>query len=144
MELELAPRLNLLTGDNGLGKSFLLTWPGGHWHGDGRNEVNPRLTSGYVAQPRSGKLASITYRVRSKKTLITHTSEYRRAEQPWIGKRGRPHSPGLVIYATPMVASRFWEIPRATIGRRAPKATTQRRSSRPSCSLSTRSGMASR
>lgn len=100
MELALAPRLNLLTGDNGLGKSFLLDvawwslarrWP---------HDVNPRLTSGYAAQPRSGKkTASITYRVRSKKTVITHTSEYRREEQSWVGKRGRPHSPGLVIYA---------------------------------------------
>jgi predicted ATPase len=100
MELELAPRLNLLTGDNGLGKSFLLDvawwalarqWP---------HDVNPRLTSGYRAQPRSGKKsATISYRVRSKQTVISHTSEYRREEQAWVGKRGRPHSPGLVIYA---------------------------------------------
>jgi predicted ATPase len=100
MELDFAPRLNLLTGDNGLGKSFLLDvawwalarrWP---------QDVNPRLMSGYRAQPRSRKkTASITYRVRSKKTVTSHTSEYRREEQTWVGKRGRPHSPGLVIYA---------------------------------------------
>jgi len=100
MELRLAPRLNLLTGDNGLGKSFLLDVA---WWALARrwaHDVNPRLTSGYMAQPRSGKkTASITYRVRSKKTVISHTSEYRRDEQTWVGKRGRPHSPGLVIYA---------------------------------------------
>ena len=55
MELRLAPRLNLLTGDNGLGKSFLLDVA---WWALARrwaHDVNPRLTSGYMAQPRSGK-----------------------------------------------------------------------------------------
>lgn len=51
MELNLAPRLNLVTGDNGLGKSFLLDvawwaltrkWP---------HDLNPRLMSGYQARP---------------------------------------------------------------------------------------------
>lgn len=51
LDLELAPRLNLLTGDNGLGKSFLLDvswyvlthwWPA---------EINPDLSSGLPAQP---------------------------------------------------------------------------------------------
>ena len=49
MVLDLQPRLNLITGDNGLGKSFLLDaawwaltrrWP---------RDLNPRLTSGYAA-----------------------------------------------------------------------------------------------
>ena len=51
MEMELAPRLNLITGDNGLGKSFLLDliwwaltrrWP---------QEVNPHMNAGYAARP---------------------------------------------------------------------------------------------
>ncbi len=55
MRLELAPRLNLITGDNGLGKSFLLDvawwaltcrWP---------HNLNPRLTSGYPARPSNPK-----------------------------------------------------------------------------------------
>jgi hypothetical protein len=50
MRMELAPRLNLITGDNGLGKSFLLDvawwaltrrWP---------IELNRKMTSGYVAR----------------------------------------------------------------------------------------------
>ena len=49
MELEFGKRLNLLTGDNGLGKSFLLDiawwaltrrWPA---------EINPKLTAGKKA-----------------------------------------------------------------------------------------------
>ncbi len=56
LDLELAPRLNLLTGDNGLGKSFLLdvawfaltkSWPA---------EINPDLSSGLQAQPFNRKL----------------------------------------------------------------------------------------
>ena len=51
MDTELAPRLNLITGDNGLGKSFLLDviwwaltrrWP---------QEVNPHMNAGYAARP---------------------------------------------------------------------------------------------
>ncbi|MBK8578270.1 MAG: AAA family ATPase [Candidatus Accumulibacter sp.] len=51
MDLEFGDRLNLITGDNGLGKSFLLDiawwamtrkWPA---------EINPRLTSGRKALP---------------------------------------------------------------------------------------------
>ena len=53
MELEFGRRLNLLTGDNGLGKSFLLDiawwamtrkWPA---------EINPKLTAGKKALPAS-------------------------------------------------------------------------------------------
>ncbi len=51
MRMDLAPRLNLITGDNGLGKSFLLDvawwaltrkWP---------QDLNANLTSGYAARP---------------------------------------------------------------------------------------------
>ncbi|HEX4417781.1 MAG TPA: ATP-binding protein [Kofleriaceae bacterium] len=100
MELALAPRLNLLTGDNGLGKSFLLDvawwaltrkWP---------RDVNPRLLSGYRARPHDiRKPARIKYRVESKSKPVEYESTYSKADRGWTGKRGRPHDPGLVIYA---------------------------------------------
>jgi hypothetical protein len=100
MEMELAPRLNLLTGDNGLGKSFLLDvawwaltrkWP---------HDINGRLTSGYRALPRNVRQsASIEFRVESKAGIVQYKSTYSREDQAWTGKRGRPHNPGLVIYA---------------------------------------------
>lgn len=100
MELELAPRLNLLTGDNGLGKSFLLDvawwaltrkWP---------RDVNDRLTSGYKALPRDVKVdASIKFRVETQAGDREYESTFDRAYQSWTGRRGRPHNPGLVIYA---------------------------------------------
>ena len=66
-ELELAyhPRMNLLTGDNGLGKTSLLdtAWWSltGHWPHD----VNPRLTVESPPRPRSVRApATIEARVR--------------------------------------------------------------------------------
>ncbi len=55
MDLNFAKRVNLVTGDNGLGKSFLLdvVW----WSLTGRwpREVNRRMTSGQSARPHGGR-----------------------------------------------------------------------------------------
>jgi hypothetical protein len=100
MRMELAPRLNLLTGDNGLGKSFLLDvawwaltrrWP---------HDLNPRLTSGYAAEPTDPRQkATIGFRLQSKHTSVEYESEYVPRDQSWLGRAGRPWNPGLVIYA---------------------------------------------
>jgi len=100
MEMELAPRLNLLTGDNGLGKSFLLdvAW----WALTRRwtQELNGNLTSGYRAMPRDVKKpATISFRIQSKTKPVEYTSKYSPRDERWIGKAGRPANPGLVIYA---------------------------------------------
>ena len=100
MEMGLAPRLNLITGDNGLGKSFLLDvawwaltrrWP---------QEINPKLTSGYPARPSDvTRPATIEFRVRAKSRSVAYESRYVPREEAWMGKAGRPWNPGLVIYA---------------------------------------------
>lgn len=100
MKLELAPRLNLITGDNGLGKSFLLDvawwaltrrWP---------QDLNENLTSGYAARPTEiGKKATIKFSVESKTGRVEYESTYVPNDQSWLGKSGRPWNPGLVIYA---------------------------------------------
>ena len=101
MEMGLAPRLNLITGDNGLGKSFLLdvAW----WALTRRwtHDVNPALTSGYPAKPIDPKLAaSIAFRIRSKANkVIEYQSNYQPRDEAWTGKQGRPWMPGLVLYA---------------------------------------------
>lgn len=100
MELTLGKRLNLLTGDNGVGKSFLLDvawwaltrrWPA---------EVNPSVTSGLMARPSRSGRATIEFAFPAKsKKRHQYESTFDRQEQAWTGPKGRPANPGLVIYA---------------------------------------------
>jgi len=99
MEMELGPRLNLITGDNGLGKSFLLDvawwaltrrWPA---------EVNPSLTSGLMARPAKSGRATIKFSFPAKVKQERYESEFDRRAEAWVGRQGRPANPGLVLYA---------------------------------------------
>ncbi len=101
LELDFAPRLNIFTGDNGLGKSFVLDvvwqsltrkWPA---------EINPGLLTNLKALPRIvGKSASITFQADGKtKNDHTYTSNFNAKTQSWSNPKGRPLNPGLVIYA---------------------------------------------
>jgi len=100
LTMDLSPRLNLITGDNGLGKSFLLDvawwaltrrWP---------HDLNPKLTSGYAARPTDVKKpATIGFRLTSKVKSVAYESTYVPRDEAWSGKAGRPWNPGLVIYA---------------------------------------------
>ncbi len=100
MALDFRPGVNLITGDNGLGKSFLLDvawwaltrrWP---------REVNRRMTSGFPARPHDPEReASITFRVRGKTVTTSYTATFSKPDQAWAGGPGRPAIPGLVVYA---------------------------------------------
>ncbi|WP_428264217.1 AAA family ATPase [Haliangium sp.] len=110
MELRFAPRVNLITGDNGLGKSFLLDaawwaltrrWP---------QEVNPRMTSGMPARPRDPKKkATIAFQVTGKKTTVAYQATYTARDEAWTGRAGRPWNPGLVVYAHSDGAFSVWD-----------------------------------
>lgn len=79
LSLELGPRLNLITGDNGLGKSFLLDaawfaltrrWP---------QQLNPQITSGLIARPIDRRdEATISFEVDglSARTPSSYSSRY--------------------------------------------------------------------
>lgn len=91
--VEFASRLNVITGDNGLGKSFLLdiAW----W------ALTRTWARGMPAvPPMSSKKSHIAYAY-SKATPgdFDEVSVYQRADQLWPTKKGRPPIPGVVIYA---------------------------------------------
>ena len=109
-ELEFGNRLNLITGDNGLGKSFLLDiawwamtrkWPA---------EVNPRLTAGKVALPTDKKQKaaigfSFTGVSKTKEAVIYFEPRL----QNWNIPRGRPANPGIVFYAMADGSFAVWD-----------------------------------
>lgn len=92
MHAQLAPRINVITGDNGLGKSFLLdvAW----W-------TLTRTWAGTPAIPtRNKKVASIYYVVRGKtKDAPIVRSEFRFDTQTWAVDERRSTTSGIVIYA---------------------------------------------
>ncbi|MBN1209545.1 MAG: AAA family ATPase [Myxococcaceae bacterium] len=92
MKLELASRINLITGDNGLGKSFLLdvawwaltrTWA--------RHLVIP-------ASPPARPEISYSY-TKSTPGSYSYKSTFDREAERWSVKKSRPAIPGLVLYA---------------------------------------------
>lgn len=90
LRIQWAPRLNLITGDNGLGKSFLLDvcW----W-------ALTRTWAGLVAQPLNGSTASIEYQVKGKIGKAHKvSSSYRREDGTWPLPQSRPVMPGIVVY----------------------------------------------
>ncbi len=104
MSMQLGPRLNIITGDNGLGKSFLLDvawwtltkkWP---------RELNVDLTSGYPARPTNrhepGFIESTVTQSRPRRSPESSSfrSKYDASEQVWTGTRSEAWNSGLVIY----------------------------------------------
>ena len=104
-ELEFVPaeRLNLITGDNGLGKTFVLecAWWAltGQW-------------PGLPAYPRrSGSdQASITFEISGKSSRPERrTISYDRKTQSWVSPQRRPTIPGLLIYARVDSSFAVWD-----------------------------------
>ncbi|MEY3441994.1 MAG: hypothetical protein RLZZ519_275, partial [Bacteroidota bacterium] len=101
MELELAPRLNIITGDNGLGKSFLLDvawflhvglWP---------SEVNTKLSVGLPAIPKDKKPTLIEWSDISSEPEFerAHKMTYVGIDYKWhFSEANVPHVKQLVIY----------------------------------------------
>lgn len=84
-----APRLNLIAGDNGLGKSFLL---------DAAWWSLTRTWHEIPAVP-SAPDASITHHYDDDSSVTRTTSNWSPDGQFWKRRAGRPANPGLVIYA---------------------------------------------
>lgn len=94
VEMVLSPRLNIITGDNGLGKTFLMdcawwaltnTWAG--------NEARPKYAEG-------SKRASISYAIAGKSKLSKDTKVlYDNKNLTWKRTADTATIPGLIIYA---------------------------------------------
>lgn len=94
LEFQFGERLNLITGDNGLGKTFLLdvAW----W------ALTRCWAEGRPIHPAAGANdASVRFHVHGKGGPTTEIAcHYRRDQLDWSSPPpGRPPSPGLVIYA---------------------------------------------
>ncbi len=110
MELEFGRRLNLLTGDNGLGKSFLLDIAWWVMTGKWPAELNPKLTSGKVALPTDKKLkAEIDFSFSAASTTKDYTGTFESRGQSWTVPQGRPAHPGLVLYALDDGSFAVWD-----------------------------------
>jgi AAA domain, putative AbiEii toxin, Type IV TA system len=101
LKMQLGSRLNVITGDNGLGKSFLLevawwaltqTW---------LQEINPELTSGYAPRPTaSERPARISFERRLGPDLMeSGASEYKVRQQSWPSSLAHERqSKGLALH----------------------------------------------
>lgn len=100
MELEFSPRLNLFTGDNGLGKSFLLDTIWSSMTGNWPAEVNPRLTSSRMALPNDKKLdATIQLTAATTDGEQTEMRQFDHNTQSWSGLQDHISTSGIIIYA---------------------------------------------
>ena len=96
MTLSFAPRLNLITGDNGLGKTFLLDLA---WWSLTRTCT---WADGKMIHPGFGVLdSSIEYSVQGKTGQVQHhTYNYAKDDESWSSApKGKPPITGLIIYA---------------------------------------------
>lgn len=110
MTLEFGQRLNILTGDNGLGKSFLLDiiwwvmtrkWPA---------ELNYNLTAGKMALPADRKnRATIDAVFSGSSKTLNVPSQFIPEAQKWTVPQGRPPMPGFIFYALADGSFAVWD-----------------------------------
>lgn len=126
LELEFGERLNVLTGDNGLGKSFILdiAW----WALTRRwiKEVNPEVSGSYMARP-NGKLdGRIEFDIEGKTRIVKGESSFDRLNQTWTQAQGRPAMPGLVLYSQVDGSFAVWDPARNYWSNGSGDASTER------------------
>ncbi|MCL2824485.1 MAG: ATP-binding protein, partial [Polyangiaceae bacterium] len=91
MNMELAPRINIITGDNGLGKSFLLDLA---WWALTQTWAREMV----IPEPGSKAEISFAYTVKTKGSY-SFTSKFDPGKTQWSVKQSRPPIPGLILYA---------------------------------------------
>src|ERR1039458_9518597 len=96
LEAAFGPRLNLVTGDNGLGKTFLLD---ACWYALTRTWADGKQFYPLPEEPRK-PVPAIDYTIIGKNGReARNRAEYQFRDQSWACRQARPPIPGLVIYA---------------------------------------------
>jgi AAA domain, putative AbiEii toxin, Type IV TA system len=95
MKLEFAPRLNVITGDNGLGKSFILDCAWFSITHLWSQEVNSKLTVGGIARPTEDLKSQII--VSYSQTQQEQTYRFDLQEQDWVARVPGLQYHGVVI-----------------------------------------------
>ena len=127
MRAEFAPRVNLITGDNGLGKSFLLDTAWWALTGAWPAEVNRRMTSGLPARPRDRKERSVIgFRARYAHETVEAKVGYSPEQESWT-PRGWRRIDALVVYAHADGSLSVWDAVRNNWPRSAPPVNPARR-----------------
>lgn len=100
LDLTFSKRVNIFTGDNGLGKSFILDvawwaltrqWP---------QDLNPAVSTGRMAYPPFGESGKISVELSGKtRKDVKYASTFDTKLSSWSLPQGRPTRQGLVIYA---------------------------------------------
>lgn len=105
LDAEFGPRLNLVTGDNGLGKTFLLDacWYAltRTWAGDSPFQPKPTAVyppPGVTRTIRRRIPMQIDYAIKGKRHAVQRNVNFDYNKWDWIVSPGRPPMPGLVIY----------------------------------------------
>lgn len=119
LTIDFKPRLNFLTGDNGLGKSFVLdiAW----W------VLTRTWARGVMAVPRpDASHASIGYSCMGSSGNCTATRTFEHARQRWDTHQGHPAIAGVVIYAGVDGSFSVWDPARNDGPDAEPAAMSQR------------------
>lgn len=118
LDMEFAPRLNMITGDNGLGKSLILdatwfaltrTWPHDEVpkaEGKPAMQGEPALPN-HDTSPNSAKIEATVFG--SSPGTKNFEASYEPKLQNWKHTRGAPVKPGLVIYAQVDGSFSIWD-----------------------------------
>lgn len=119
MDIALGRRLNVLTGDNGLGKSFVLDIA---WWGVSRawpEEINRRMASGRMVVPNSHDDAEIRLILSGADGDAELAGRFLRREFRWADPGGDPAEAGIILYAMADGSFAVWDRNRNVAASRA-------------------------